>query len=270
MSSAWTPAAVSPSTSSAEASSGWDRLPRRTTVRICRDGAGSPRKGTRVVAYPAGIRASRGTSDTPNPAATKAAPVSHSTASCATVGVKPASAHEVKTNWRCGRFGRSTIHDSSAVSRRVIQARCANGCPSGTSRSRGSSRRNCWSKRPSAVAGTVSVATITARSASSASRRSKHSNGSASMIRTSSSGRHERRAVTTGGKRAAAAVEKPQSLNSPACSPDSEVISALMVSQRAKRSSAWLRRIRAAGVRRTPRPWGISSTTPRSSANPLN
>lgn len=49
--------------------------------------------------YPSGIRANRGTRDTPKPAATRAAPVSHSTASWATVGVNPASAQEVKTNW---------------------------------------------------------------------------------------------------------------------------------------------------------------------------
>ena len=75
--------AISVSASSATAMACWLRLPRRTAVRMCRAGVGFPRNGTRATGYPGGSRASRGTSATPSPSPTSAAPVSHSLASCA-------------------------------------------------------------------------------------------------------------------------------------------------------------------------------------------
>jgi len=85
--------AISSSAVSAAAMAYWLRLPRRTLVRMRLAGVGSPRNGTRTTGYPGGSRARRGTSATARPSPTNAAPVSHSLASCAMAGVKPAAAH---------------------------------------------------------------------------------------------------------------------------------------------------------------------------------
>src|SRR5262249_38119566 len=79
--------------------------------RICRAGVGFPRNGTPTTRYPDGNRAQRGTTTTPRPPPTRAAPDSDSLASCATAGVKPAAAHAICTSWRYERPTRSRIED---------------------------------------------------------------------------------------------------------------------------------------------------------------
>lgn len=180
------------------------------------------------------------------------------------LGRNPDVAHAIRNRSWYGLPARSTIHCSSIASCIATAAREASLWLRGRRRSSGSSINDDCSKLRSELGGIENRATTTAMSTSPARRRSKHSTGSASMMRTVSRGRLAHNRAATEGSRAAAAVENPASLRVPTDARAVPKISAWTRSHWAASSSARSSSTWPAGVTRTPRPSRSTTETPRS------
>ncbi len=228
---------------------------------------GSPAQRTRVTGRCGVTWARRGIRATPRPWATRCAVAFQSPAWWTTSGVKPAAPHAASTWSRHGLSGTGAIHGSCAASARSTRSRPARAWASGTTRSNGSSSNGCWSNRVSLIGGLCGVDSTTARSAAPSKSRSKMAGTTASVIRTDSRGCRSPSRAASGASSTETATGNPVTRSTPAGSPWSARRSSSAWSQRAWMASACASRLSAAGVRRTPRPWGSSRSTPRSRAS---